>query len=123
MSADCLLDVVMDDIVTSGVDAAVEGTLYASDRSSGTPCISVDERAACSYQIGGEVPVAFNENTTTVDGIDYQELTIIGDGLHIAGPITRNCLGSVRDGDPVTVQGGTFLVRTAATYQHINFSD
>ena len=65
------------------------GCLTASDAITGT---------LCTLDIVGNVDAFFDENVKTVDGVDFQELTISGDTLLLDNV---DCFGAINDGDHV----------------------
>lgn len=91
MSATCGIDLDAASGYTSGVaDSAVIGKARFTN---GTDCVSVSISSGCTFTIGSYSTISFNENATTIGGVNYQYLTLSG-----ATPTVHNvtgCVGSV----------------------------
>ncbi|QWF24141.1 hypothetical protein KM427_10865 [Nocardioides sp. LMS-CY] len=124
----CDVEVTMDDHdVHAGLGDTGPGSvagLADLTGSGGEPCVRVTTNSGCTLWIGGAVDAEFHEAATPVDGVDHQELRLVGTGLTVAGgaQAPTGCLGIVSAGAGLDLDV-TFDVRVSgATFRAVDFA-
>ena len=64
-------------------------------------CVAVNISSGCAFTINGSSVVSFDEAIKTVGGVNYQDLTLSGSGLSVAG--ATGCAGAVTSGQSLTL--------------------
>ena len=102
MAATCAIDVDFTCAVTAGVDTAIASTAYFTNHA--TPpvdCVGVSISNGCTFTVGNVTTTSFDETTVTKAGVNYQALTLSGNGPTIHA--VNGCLGAVSNNQTFTL--------------------